>query len=160
MAIFGNTNKDHKMKIANIQHPIFLPYNKPTIEIFISGCNDGKGRCKKCHNPQLWNFDVGDEINDNFYKNLKEKEDFYECISLLGGCPLDQDRHDLLDFLMRLRHLFPDKEKWLFTGKDEVPNWVKEYFDYIKIGKYDENLKTDGFPASSNQRVLKRGVDF
>ena len=54
----------------------------------------------------------------------------------------------------------PKKEYWLFTRYEDLPCWVLEFFDVIKIGEYKQDLKVDGFPASSNQKILKRGRDY
>jgi hypothetical protein len=51
---------------------------------------------------------------------------------------------------------------WLFTGseKEKIPLWGFEYFDRIKVGSYKEELKQDGFPSSSNQRMLVKRKDY
>jgi anaerobic ribonucleoside-triphosphate reductase activating protein len=146
------------MNIAGTQLA-FNPYNKACYEIYISGCNQ---RCKNCQSPQLWDFNNGVEITDNFFKNIVAKQEFYDVISILGGDLLSQDEHEAFWFVLRLRTLFTIKKMWLFTGKDkeEVPSWCFEFFDYIKVGRYDENLKKEGFPASSNQRLLKKGLEY
>ena len=68
--------------------------------------------------------------------------------------------------LQKLKEEFKTKEFWLFTGynledlqKDEF-DWVFMFFDVIKVGPYVEELKQERFPASSNQKVLKKGVDY
>lgn len=146
------------MKIAGTQLA-FNPYNKACYEIYVAGCNH---HCPKCHSPQLWNFNNGVEITDDFFKNIIEKQEFYDVISLLGGDLLSQNEHDAFWFVLKLRTLFPTKEIWLFTGQDgeELPSWCLEFFDYIKVGRYDETLKQADFPASSNQRLLKKGTDY
>jgi anaerobic ribonucleoside-triphosphate reductase activating protein len=153
------------MNLGGIQFPVFSPYGKPTIEIYISGC----GRyCNGCHNPELQNFDYGTLLNtDWLIKYLKEREELFDIISFTGGDLLENAERVfdgfLNEWLIKLLQIaFPNKEFWLFTGatQEELPQWTKELFDYIKVGRYDETLKHDGFPASSNQKLLKKGLDF
>ena len=61
-----------------------------------------------------------------------------------------------------------DKKTWLFTSYDfeKVPDKFKEVFDYIKCGKYEENLRVPenlwhGVNLiSSNQKIFKKGSDY
>jgi anaerobic ribonucleoside-triphosphate reductase activating protein len=147
------------MNIANFQFPCFNPYNKPAIEIFVAGC---RGNCYKCHNPQLHNFTVGKPFDYGCLGYLKEREDLFEVISFMGGDPLDQNPIELKSVVMLLRNIFKEKEFWLFTRYEinEIPEWCKGVFDYIKTGRYIEELKREGFPASSNQKLLKKGIDY
>ena len=149
------------MKIGGEVFPAFNPYDKPTYEIHISGCNN---RCPGCHNELLQDFEYGEELDLNkFIIKLKQRTKFYEAIAILGGDLLSQDFFEAKDFGTQLRVAFPKKELWLFTGEENiylVPAWAKEVFDYIKVGCYDETRKQDGFPASSNQQLLKKGKDY
>ena len=147
------------MKIANIQFPVFVPYNKSALEIYISGC---KRHCKNCCNPELQNFKIGENFSKNHLDYIKERKSFFDVIAILGGDLLDQNEHFACKFSLQLSILFENKELWLFTGhnKEEIPDWVWEIFDYVKIGEYKEELKQDGFPASFNQKLLKKGRDY
>ncbi len=147
------------MNIANFQFPCFVPYNKPAIEIYVAGC---LGTCHNCHNPQLHNFNLGKPFDYGCLGYLKEREDLFEAIGFLGGEFLDQNLSEFKSVAKLLRNIFKTKEFWLFTRYEieEIPEWCKEVFDYIKVGKYIEELKQEGFPASSNQKLLKKGVNY
>ena len=148
------------MKIGGEVFPAFNPYNKPTYEIHVSGCKRG---CKGCHNDALQDFEYGQEVDmSKFISKLKKRVKLYDAISIMGGDLLHQNFFEARDFVMQLRMAFRNKEFWLFTGEKihNVPKWAKEYFDYIKVGAYREDLKQEGFPASSNQKLLKKGVDY
>jgi len=148
------------MKLNSIQFPVFNPYNQATVELYFAGCNRG---CEGCQNPQLSDFDNGTEIDFNdLVKYLGVRRDFYEIISFTGGDLLCQDKHVALELVFLLKNTFLDKQFWLFTGAErkDLPWWVYDYFDYIKVGHYDVNLKCDGFPSSTNQLLLKKGVDY
>lgn len=147
------------MNIARIQFPVFNPYNKPSVEIYCSGC---VGRCDGCHNRQLWDFKVGRPFSYSDLWYMRERQDLFEVIGLLGGEPLDQNNIEFKAIINLLKCTFPSKEFWLFTRyeMDEVPDWCKIAFDYIKVGKYMQELYQDGFPASSNQKLLKKVVHY
>jgi hypothetical protein len=147
------------MKINNVQFPVFNPYSKPTYEIYVAGCLNA---CPECHLKELWDFDNGEEVTDGFFKKMEDRRDWFDCISVLGGDLLYQDDKEAHCFCSNLKFHFSDKEFWLFTGKDfsEVPKWCFQYFDVIKCGKYIKELKQERFPASSNQKVYRRGKDY
>jgi len=51
-----------------------------------------------------------------------------------------------------------DLPKVLYTGRkyEEIKPELRDLFDIIVDGPYVEELKTGGFPASSNQRVIRK----
>jgi hypothetical protein len=83
-------------------------------------------------------------------------------IRIMGGDLLCQNGIEVLTFCGKLIKYFRDKELWLFTGAEieEVPDYVKTTFDVIKTGRYVQELHQEGFPASSNQKVLRKGDDY
>ena len=148
------------MKIGGEVFPAFNPYNKSTYEIHVSGCTR---KCKGCHNSDLQDFTFGENLDLNEYiKKLRKRAKFYDIIAILGGDLLCQEFDEARAFAIQLRTAFRKKELWLFTGEEihGVPKWAKEVFDYIKTGPYMEKFKQEGFPASSNQKLLKKGVDY
>jgi len=148
------------IKIAKIQFPVFNPYIKSTIEIYVSGCNR---KCFNCHNSELQNFDYGEELNiKKLIRYLKERETFFDIISIVGGDLLEQNDLEAFLFIEKLQDYFKDKEFWLFTGSniEQCSLWVLNCFDKIKVGSYKEELKQEGFPASSNQKLLIKGIDY
>jgi anaerobic ribonucleoside-triphosphate reductase activating protein len=149
------------MNIASIQFPCFNPYIESTIEIYVSGCNR---KCKGCHNPELQNFNYGEPLDfEKLINYLKEREELFTSISITGGDLLEQDNMSAQTLVHKLSQFFPNKKLWLFTGanyKEDCYYWVWEYFDVVKLGEYKEELKQDGFPSSSNQRILKKYIDY
>lgn len=137
-------------------------FKQEALDIYISGCQGP--HCKNCHNPQLWNFDVGKHWTnwcDSITEYILNFNEYIRNVMIFGGEPLDQDINELVKFLKWLE-LF-SKNIWLFTGKeslDNVPEDVLLYLDYIKVGAYKENLKPGkncfGIElASSNQFIYK-----
>lgn len=149
------------MNLAALQWPCFVPYQEATVEIYLSGC---KGRnCKGCHNPELRDFNFGKKLDyEEVLKYLEQRVDLFKIISITGGDPLLQDLDELHKFIAFLTTHFPLKLFWLFTGAEfeEVPEWCKKSFAVIKTGIYNVNEKQEGFPASKNQKVWRKGKDY
>jgi anaerobic ribonucleoside-triphosphate reductase activating protein len=142
------------------QYPSFTPYLKATCELYISGCSRN---CPGCQNPYLSSFTYGEQLNlEKLIDYLEERKNLFSIISITGGDILCQPELEAMQFCSTLKLCFPDKLFWLFTGAEfeEIPKWYLKIFDVIKTGPYKEELKTDTFPASSNQKVLYKGKDF
>ena len=67
-----------------------------SFEIYIPGCLREE-KCKDCHNPELWDFNKGVELN---YNELNEIIDIYyekfDNFAILGGEPLHQNIFELV----------------------------------------------------------------
>jgi anaerobic ribonucleoside-triphosphate reductase activating protein len=79
--------------------------------------------------------------------------DFYRGIVFTGGDPLEQPEA-LYELASKV-----DFPKVLYTGRkyEEIKPELRDLFDIIVDGPYVEELKTGGFPASSNQAVTRKG---
>lgn len=137
-------------------------------DIFLSGCN-ATPKCEDCHNPEAWDFKCGTDWKSHIAKINKAVLLFKNNIDkffILGGEPLDQDREQFVLFITGLREY--GKPLWLFTRFElnEIPEEIKEMFDYIKTGRYIPELSTkDNIQygvrlATSNQKIYKKGVDY
>lgn len=121
--------------------------------IFFQGC---KKRCPGCHNPEFWPFNKGiDYTIDELLKPVKDNIDWYDSIAVMGGEPLEQ-REVLIKLLKEARSL--GLETWVYTGYkvNEVPEEILELCSVVVAGEFKEELKTGGFPATSNQVVIDR----
>lgn len=75
---------------------------------------------------------------------------------------MEQDHEHFMLFMTALKEY--GKEMWLFTrfSLAEVPDDVKELFDYIKCGPYLEEYTVDNYYshgvklATSNQKVYSK----
>lgn len=138
----------------------------------MAGCS-GNPHCTNCHNSESWNFNQGEKYTFLYAKKLcykiKEFNSIIDNIMIFGGEPLDQNINDLIYLLLGLT--YHQKNIWLFTrySLDEVKDKLKENIelcDYIKCGRYKENLITDnniqyGIKlATSNQKIYKKGIDY
>lgn len=137
-----------------------------SFEIYLSGCNR---HCLNCHNPELQNFDIG----ENYYSKLDDilgKIHEFSCIIeniwILGGEPLDQDIEELNNLLIILRRT--NKKIWLFTGYEflDVSTLTIKLIDFLKTGEYDEiklvddNIQYKIKLPSSNQKIWVKGKDY
>ena len=134
------------------------------VALFVQGC---KFHCKNCFNQVTWDFQGGKEftqqVREGFLKLIQRP--FIQRVSILGGEPLeDENYRDVIDLLKTIDNV----EKWVYTGyrKEELMYFGKhevfKYADVIVDGRYidelrDLNLK---FRGSSNQSILRKGVDF
>ena len=139
--------------------------SQKSLDIYVAGCNPP--HCENCHNPELWEFIVGERYSyDYFYTHIKEKiltfEPLVERIFIMGGEPLDQSQSLLEEFLLDM--ISTGKEVWLFTKYEieEVHPRIRYLCDYIKTGRYDSSLQSDNYIshdiklASTNQKVWSR----
>ena len=141
-----------------------------SFEIYVAGCK-GQPHCKGCHNPESWDFNQGNKWSEEYYlttikPKILEFNSIIKNIMIFGGEPLDQKHSELLSMLYDLKEL--NKEIWIFTRYDieDIPEEIINCCDYIKCGRYDEDLKTNdniqqGIKLStSNQNVYKKGIDY
>jgi anaerobic ribonucleoside-triphosphate reductase activating protein len=138
-------------------------------EIYVAGCN-GSPHCKGCHNPESWDFNLGDKMDDKYLLFLKSKiqsfDELIDNIMIFGGEPLDQSMAALIELLDYLQQF--NKSIWIFTRYDlnEVPLIIKDRCDYLKCGRYESEKCTDSniqhgiALATSNQNIYKKGLDY
>lgn len=138
-------------------------------EIYVAGCN-GSPHCKGCHNPESWDFNRGESMDENYLSMLKNKiQSFMELIDnimIFGGEPLDQKMSELIDLLDWLSQF--NKKIWIFTRYDlnEVPLIVKSRCDYLKCGRYEPEKLTNSNTqygitlSTSNQHIYKKELDY
>ena len=129
---------------------------KPAFTIWFSGCSR---RCNGCYNTSLWDASSGKQCTVGEVMTIITSECVklgIEDVVLLGGEPLEQGRFDLTDLVHDL--YTRGYRVWLYTGLefDEIPNEIKQYLYTVKCGPYNETLKCDGIPSSSNQKFYRR----
>ena len=130
--------------------------DKASFTIWFGGCSM---RCKGCYNPELQSMDKGDEYNVDTVLfaicNECDKQGL-DTVVLLGGEPLEQEYKSLKMLLSKLDTY--GYKIWLYTGWEfeNIPESIKSHLYTIKCGPYVDELRCDGFPASSNQRVFRK----
>ncbi len=139
------------------------------VSIFVSGCHH---HCKGCFNTDAWDFNFGNEYNEEIEESiLKELDKSYiQGLSLLGGEPLEHvNQKGLLSLVKKAKERYPEKTIWCYTGykfDDDVMEKMFETWpetkelvsnlDVVVDGKYDEDLRDLNlrFKGSSNQRII------
>lgn len=153
------------MKIASTQYTL----KTKSFEIYLSGCS-GSPKCSGCYSPELWDFNIGQDVSNELIGKSREKilrfDSIIDNIFILGGDPLDQPTEEIASLVKDFLPL--DKKMWLFTRKEieEIPVEIKNIFDYIKTGRYipeltsENNIQCGIKLATSNQKIHKKGVDY
>ena len=130
------------------------------VSLFVSGCNH---HCKGCFNEIAWNFNYGNEFNEEtINKILKDLDrDYIEGLSLLGGEPLEYaNQKGLVELVKKVKEKFPNKNLWVWTGflfdRDLQNKEVLKYIDVLVDGQYVDELRDPRlkYNGSSNQRVI------
>ena len=118
-----------------------------TLAINITNC---PCHCKGCHSKFLWE-DNGTELTIDEINNLIDKNDGITTVCFMGG-DAEPDKINLLaEYVHEIRHL---KVGW-YSGKDEYYKNIEfNYFDYVKLGHYDEELGGLN-KKTTNQRLFK-----
>ena len=137
----------------------------PFVGALISAC-DCKFGCKGCFNQGIKNMPTKQDTAENIIKQIKSNP-FNKGVIFAGlEWTLQIDECLILAKLARQNGL----QTMLYTGNDSdlILNILilSDSFDYIKVGRFVEELKTANHIeygvvlASSNQHILKRGVDY
>lgn len=152
------------MKIAGTE----VNLKHRALEVYLSGCRPP--HCPGCHNPELWDFSVGEDfdpfkLEQSLYKKFIDlkKNGLVDILWLLGGEPLDQDLNQLEKMLSAME-LF-DIPVMLWTHYPDIPRNIRKLVKYAKIGPYMENDEAYIEPvfgiklANREQRIIKIGRD-
>lgn len=153
------------MRVAEIKTIDVLNGDGLRVSIFVSGCTH---YCKGCFNKKLWDFNAGEEYNDNHKEKilctLNNKDIPYHGLSILGGEPFESVNIDgLIDLCKTIKSNYNNKTIWVWTGytfehilnnRDKLK--LLKYVDVLIDGKFvieekDLNLRYRG---SRNQRVI------
>lgn len=105
-----------------------------SIAINISGC---PYKCEGCHSKYLWDYD-GKYLTDEIDNILDIYDGMITCICFMGG---DQNQNDLICCIKKAKQR--NLKTCLYTGCDSleaVPKKILSELDYIKIGRYVEEL--------------------
>ena len=142
------------MNIAATQYS--LKYS--ALEIYLSGC--AGPHCDGCHNPELWDFSVGESWRKRLRRVLKfQRTPMVQWVWVLGGEPLDQPEKELSRLLTILKK--QGKPVVLFTHYElkDIPLKILNLVDFVKVGAFIKDrpsVESHGIVLSSdNQKVLK-----
>ncbi len=140
------------------------------VSLFVSGCTH---HCPGCFNAETWDFNYGEpfdsEVMNEIIKALEPS--YIRGFTLLGGEPFEYaNQQGVLPLLKEIKHRFPHKDIWCFTGYDfekdllgdMVIKWPEtsemlSYIDVLIDGEFKQDLRdlTLRFRGSSNQRIIR-----
>lgn len=156
------------MRYYSSECPVLSATDGISYEISVCGCHF---HCKNCQNPELQDFNNGEELTNNLLNNIIEdirkyyNKGLIDNIDIIGGEPLDQNRSEFIAFLEIIKEKFPKLGIWIYTGYEieDIPDRILELSDYIKCGRYIEELRNEnGFKSkygpsliTSNQYIIK-----
>ena len=150
----------------------FINGENISVSLWTAGCPH---RCKGCHNSEMWDYENGYKVPTDIKRQLIKAisaNGLVRNFSILGGEPLSEENRDfILTIIQAIRTAYPSIKIFLWTGytieelknmEDEKINSILENIDVLIDGKYDESLRnvTLELRGSSNQRILKRNIDF
>ncbi len=131
------------------------------VSLFVSGC---RNRCKGCFNPETWDFEYGKRFT---WETMHEIEELLANpniagLSILGGDPFEpENRLEVIALCGYVRHKFPEKTIWTWTGYDFMEDGlidlpIMHYIDVLVDGRFEEDKKDHSLPYSGswNQRVI------
>lgn len=130
------------------------------VSIFMQGC---VFHCKNCFNPETWNFNGGEEFDDEVINKVLElcSTPHIVGLSILGGEPMHPKNIDGTTKLAKaFKEKYPDKNLWIWSGflfdKDLKDKEVLKYVDVLVDGQYKDELHDFRLKwrGSSNQRVI------
>ena len=147
------------MNYHNIYHADMKNGEGLRVVLFVSGCDR---HCKGCQNPQTWNKESGLPFGESEVNEIMEQleKPYTAGLTLVGGEPLmSYNREILLDLCKKVKHNYPSKTIWCYTGfkYEEVKDLeIMQYIDVLLDGEFIEELKEEKLPwvGSSNQRVI------
>ena len=117
--------------------------------INISGC---KNNCKGCHSTFLQEV-TGTSLNRKSLSKLIQDNNGITCVAFMGG---DHNINRIIDLAHFIKCEFESLKVAWYSGRDKIPEGVRIcrfLFDYIKIGRYDENLGPLDSPTT-NQKMF------
>jgi pyruvate-formate lyase-activating enzyme len=142
--------------------------DSPFIGALISSI-DCKFSCKNCFNQTIKNMPI--LIKEDLEIIEEVKTNIFNKGIIFAGLEWTLQPTELFS-LAKLAHAY-DLKTMLYTGNDfkylqeyGTIRYLNDYFDYIKCGTYQEDLKTINHIeygvtlASSNQHIYKKGIDY
>lgn len=138
----------------------------PFMGALISACNC-KYNCPNCFNQKVKNLATISSSIEEILKIVKSNP-FHKGI-IFAGLEWSLQMNECIALAMAAKDI--GLQTIVYTGADQDSLIVRQYiksnaFDYIKYGSYKEELSTVNHIeygvvlASSNQHILKRGVDY
>lgn len=117
-----------------------------TLAINLSNC---PCHCEGCHSAYLAG-DIGEVLNWESLEKLIKDNTGISCVSFMGG---DNDPHSVDVLAEMVKYKYPNIKTAWYSGRQELSERIHlKYFDYIKLGPYEEDKGPLNNP-NTNQRL-------
>ena len=147
------------MNYHNITRDDMLNGDGLRVVLWVSGCEH---HCKGCQNPVTWDPKDGilfaQEAKEELFRELEKS--YISGITFSGGDPLlPSNEPEITGLAKEIRHRFPEKTIWLYTGytwEQVKEKEVVKDLDVLVDGTYMEELRNTQlhWRGSANQRVI------
>ena len=153
------------MRVANLNKNDTVNGEGICVSLWVQGCPH---HCKGCHNPDQWDFNGGEYVNDKIAEAITANG-IQRNFSILGGEPLaPQNINDTYQILWHIKEKFPSIKTFVWTGytlkqlQEMYKDTLLENIDVLIDGPFIESQRdiTLKLRGSKNQRILYRGVDY
>ena len=104
------------MNYHNISYPDMNNGDGLRVCLWLSSCSH---HCPRCQNPQTWDCNSGIPFDQAAHDELFERlsKDYISGITFTGGDPLHENNlSGVLDLINEIKHLYPEKNIWLYSG--------------------------------------------
>ena len=158
------------MRVANLNKNDTVNGEGICVSLWVQGCPH---HCKGCHNPDQWDFNGGEYVNNwHLIDKIAEAitaNGIQRNFSILGGEPLaPQNINDTYQILWHIKEKFPSIKTFVWTGytlkqlQEMYKDTLLENVDVLIDGPFIESERdiTLKLRGSKNQRILYRGVDY
>lgn len=117
-----------------------------SLVISVYGC---PFKCDGCHSPYLQGEGGFKLTIEYIQKQISKYDGMISCICFMGG---DQYKTELVDFLSWIK-TNTNLKTCLYTGSEKVSRKIKNNLDYLKTGRYENEL--GGLQnKATNQRMV------
>lgn len=126
--------------------------NETTLAFNISGC---PYHCSGCHSKYLWEY-RGDNLIENMEQIINKYNGYITCVCFMGG---DQNVNELTEALKICKNM--GLKTCVYSGASEIKISALQYLDWVKLGRYEERLKSDNHIehgvklATTNQHMYR-----
>lgn len=164
-------------KYANILENDFAAAPGISVTVFVQGCPH---HCPKCFNPETWDFEGGQDIEQDFYENIWKsitKNGLKRNLVIQGGEPLCPEN---IDFTWSIIKYIKEKDSsikaYIYTGyqlheltrlyyhkeKHDIMQNIFNSLEWIKLGPYMWEFRdvTLQYRGSSNQVIVRCPLTF
>ncbi len=131
--------------------------------LFVSGCPH---HCPGCHNSVTWDFNYGEDFNQEEVINKIVNNSILKGVTISGGEPLCMENiATVVEFIKKIKELKPNFNIWCYSGytfeellsrNDSITNEALQVIDVLVDGKFMLEKKDSKirFRGSSNQRII------